>query len=145
MRPFFFIVLCLTCCAALHSEAQNRQGDDAAIRTVLNEQSAAWNRGDIEGYMSGYWHNDSLTFIGKKGITYGWQQTLDNYRKSYPGKAAMGQLQFDILQLKQLSVRYCQVTGRWHLQRKAGDLEGYFTLLFEKKNGQWLIISDHSS
>lgn len=118
---------------------------EKAVRTVLAEQAAAWNRGDLEGYMNGYWKNDSLVFIGKKGITYGWQQTLGNYRKSYPGKEAMGQLRFDILRVKLLSERYIQVTGRWHLQRAAGNLEGSFTLLFEKIQKQWLIISDHSS
>lgn len=118
---------------------------EKAVRTVLSEQAAAWNRGDLEGYMAGYRKHDSLVFIGKKGITYGWQQTLENYRKSYPGKEAMGQLHFDILQVKLLSERYIQVTGRWHLQRMAGDLEGSFTLLFEKIHKQWLIISDHSS
>ncbi|WP_118949745.1 YybH family protein [Taibaiella helva] len=145
MKPLLFMLLCLLLCTASRGQAQNVRRDDAAIRKVLDLQSAAWNRGDIEDYMAGYWHSDSLTFIGKKGITYGWQPTLDNYRKSYPGKEAMGRLRFDILQLKLLSARYSQVTGRWRLQRKTGDLEGYFTLLFEKINGQWLIISDHSS
>jgi len=145
MKPLLFILLCFLLGTASRSQAQNAQHNDAAIRKVLDLQSAAWNRGDIEGYMAGYWHSDSLTFIGKKGITYGWRPTLDNYRKSYPGKEAMGRLRFDILQLKLLSDRYSQVTGRWRLQRKAGDLEGYFTLLFEKINGQWVIVSDHSS
>ncbi|WP_118974245.1 YybH family protein [Taibaiella koreensis] len=139
-----FILLWLLCCAGGPAMAQTAPAGKA-IGNVLDRQSAAWNRGDIEGYMEGYWHSDSLMFIGKKGITYGWQQTLDNYRKSYPDKEAMGKLRFDILRLKPLSDRYCQVVGRWHLQRSIGDLEGYFTLLFEKVAGQWVIVSDHSS
>lgn len=118
---------------------------EAAARKILALQSEAWNKGDIEGFMKGYWENDSLMFIGKKGITYGWKNTLDNYKKSYPGKKAMGKLRFDIIQVKSLSEQYQQVTGRWHLQRSADNLEGYFTLLFRQIRGQWVIISDHSS
>lgn len=118
---------------------------EAAVRKILALQSEAWNKGDIEGFMKGYWENDSLMFIGKKGITYGWKNTLDNYKKSYPGKEAMGKLRFDIIQVKSLSEQYQQVTGRWHLQRSADNLEGYFTLLFRQIKGQWVIISDHSS
>ncbi len=118
---------------------------ETAIRSILAQQSSAWNRGDIEGFMKGYWKNDSLMFIGKKGITYGWQNTLDNYKKGYPDKEAMGKLRFSIIQVKNLSEQYQQVTGQWQLKRNIGDLEGYFTLLFRKIKGQWVIISDHSS
>lgn len=138
---YLSLLLLLTCCPGLYA----RSGDEAAIRNILARQSAAWNKGDLEGFMNGYWKNDSLMFIGKKGITYGWRNTLDNYRKSYPGPAAMGKLQFTVIMIKRLSPEYRHVTGKWHLQREAGDLEGYFTLLFRKMNGHWLIVSDHSS
>lgn len=116
-----------------------------AIRSVLAAQSEAWNRADLDGYMQGYWDNDSLLFIGKSGPTYGYKATLERYRKSYATPEQMGQLRFTILQVKRLSPEYYSVTGKWELQRPAGDLSGYFTLLFRKIKGRWVIISDHSS
>lgn len=118
---------------------------EKAVRNILAEQSTAWNKGDIEGFMKGYWKNDSLMFIGKSGVTYGWSNTLNNYKKGYPDAAAMGQLTFTILKVKSLSDQYQQVVGKWHLQRAQGNLEGHFTLLFQKINEQWVIIMDHSS
>jgi hypothetical protein len=139
----FCILLLLLCSLSTTINAQSKQ--EAALRNLLDQQSAAWNKGDIEGFMKGYWKNDSLMFIGKKGITYGWQNTLDNYKKSYPGKEAMGQLRFTIIQIRSLSNEYQQVTGQWTLQRSIGNLEGYFTLLVRKIKGQWVIVVDHSS
>ena len=119
--------------------------DETAIRNILTQQTIAWNGGDIENFMQPYWHNDSLMFIGKSGITYGWQKTLENYKKNYPDAAAMGKLDFTILQAKRLSVMYFSVVGKWHLARTIGDLNGYFTLLFKKIKNVWVIVSDHSS
>ena len=119
--------------------------NENSIRSVLNNQTIAWNHGDIDGFMNGYWNNDSLMFIGKNGITYGWKNTLQNYQKGYPDKAAMGELTFTLIKIERLSGNYCYVTGKWHLKRTIGDLEGHFTLLFKKINGRWLIIRDHSS
>ena len=120
-------------------------GDEPAIRGILNEQTSAWNRGDIEGFMDGYWKNDSLMFIGKSGITYGWTNTLNNYKKGYPDMAAMGKLSFNIISVKKLSNEYYYVIGKWYLQRSIGDLSGHYTVLFKKENGWWVIIADHSS
>lgn len=120
-------------------------GDESAIRRILGEQTAAWNRGDIESFMNGYWKNDSLMFIGKSGVTYGWTNTLNNYKKGYPDTTAMGKLSFNIITLKRFSKKYYQVVGKWHLNRSIGDLSGHFTLLFEKINNRWVIIADHSS
>jgi len=119
-----------------------------AIAQVLTTQTAAWNKGDIPGFMAGYWHSDSLVFIGKKGLTYGWQPTLDNYRKGYPDAAQMGQLDFSSLHINLLSADVAQVVGRWHLARPgaaAGDLQGHFLLIFRRIGGQWVIVADHSS
>ncbi|GAB3223739.1 nuclear transport factor 2 family protein [Hymenobacter seoulensis] len=116
------------------------------IAQVLQIQTAAWNRGDVAGFMQGYWQNDSLVFIGKSGLTYGWQRTLDNYRKSYPSPEAMGQLDFSGLRIQPLSPDAAQVVGRWHLARPAqGDLQGHFLLVFRRINGQWVVVADHSS
>jgi len=119
--------------------------DELAIRKVLETQNAAWNRGDIDGFMKGYWENDSLMFIGKTGVTYGWANTLKNYKKGYPDTAAMGKLTFTLIQVKKLSKEYYHVTGKWFLKRSIGDVGGAYTLLFRKINGEWVIISDHSS
>ena len=119
-----------------------------AIAKVLATQTAAWNKGDVAGFMVGYWHSDSLVFIGKKGLTYGWQPTLDSYRKSYPDAAQMGQLDFSNLRITPLSADVAQVVGRWHLARPGaatGDLQGHFLLIFRRIGGQWVIVADHSS
>ncbi len=119
--------------------------DEISIRNILSTQEAAWNSGNIENFMKGYWQNDSLMFIGKSGVTYGWQKTLDNYIKNYPDTIAMGRLSFNLLEFKHLSPVYYFVVGKWHLERSIGNLEGHFTLLFRKVNGHWFIIADHSS
>lgn len=119
--------------------------DEIAIRKVLNEQTAAWNTGDLEKFMVGYWENDSLMFIGKSGVTYGYTNTLNNYKKGYPDTAAMGKLLFNIIKVKKLSSKYYQVIGKWMLKRSIGDLSGHYTLLFQKINNRWVIIADHSS
>jgi ketosteroid isomerase-like protein len=119
--------------------------DQKAITKLLYEQDLAWNRGDLEDFMKGYWKSDSLMFIGKNGITYGWQQTLDNYKKGYPDTAAMGKLDFEYIEMKQLSSTYFFVVGKWHLTRAIGNLQGAFTLLLRKINNNWVIVKDHSS
>lgn len=115
------------------------------IRRTMEEQNVAWNAGDINRFMEPYWKSDSLMFIGKSGVTYGWENTLKNYKTGYPDTASMGKLTFTIIQVKRLSSKYYSVVGRWHLARSAGNLGGHFTLIFEKIKGQWVIISDHSS
>ncbi len=119
--------------------------DEILVRNVLKEQSIAWSNGDIEAFMSGYWKNDSLMFIGNDGITYGWQKTLDSYKNGYPDTAAMGKLNFELLEVKRLSVLYFFVVGKWHLTRSMGDVGGAFTLIFKKVKNKWVIVADHSS
>jgi len=136
LLSFLFIV-------AENASAQSK--DETAIRAILNEQTAAWNRGDIESFMKGYWENDSLMFIGKTGVTYGYINTLNNYKKGYPDTASMGKLIFTLIQVKRLSKEYYHITGKWFLKRSVGDVGGHYTLVFRKINGRWVIISDHSS
>jgi hypothetical protein len=119
--------------------------DEMAVRKVLSKQNDAWNHGDIDTFMEGYWKNDSLMFIGKSGVTYGWQNTLNNYKKGYPDTATMGKLTFTLISVKQLSEKYFRVVGKWFLKRSIGDVGGHFTLLLEKINGEWVIIEDHTS
>jgi ketosteroid isomerase-like protein len=123
--------------------AQSKQ--EKTILGVLENQTLAWNRGDLAGFMKGYWENDSLMFIGKSGVTYGWTNTLNNYKKGYPDTAAMGKLTFTLIQVKKLSAKYYHITGKWFLKRSVGDVGGHYTLLFRKINGRWVIIADHSS
>jgi len=129
----------------LFTSASAQSKDEIIIRSALEEQRMAWNTGDLTRFMETYWQSDSLMFIGKSGVTYGWQNTLDNYKKGYPDTAAMGKLQFDILEVKRLSVMYFFVVGKWHLTRSIGDVGGHFTLLFKKVKNKWVIIADHSS
>ena len=119
--------------------------DEKEVRNVLAKQNAAWNRGDVDAFMVGYWENDSLMFIGKSGVTYGYKNTLANYKKNYPDTTAMGKLTFTLIQVKQLSPEYFHVTGKYYLTRTIGDVSGHFTLVFRKINGKWVVVSDHSS
>jgi ketosteroid isomerase-like protein len=136
-----FVASLLLIAAQLFAQSK----DELAIRHLLTEQTAAWNRGDVASFMNGYWENDSLMFIGKSGITYGWTNTLNNYKKGYSDTTAMGKLSFNIISVKRLSKQYYHVVGKWLLKRSIGDLSGHFTLLFKKINGNWVIIADHSS
>ncbi len=126
-----------------NATAQNK--DEQAVRQLLNAQLKGWNNGDIVTYMKGYWNSDSLVFIGKNGVKYGYKTTLENYKKNYPDTSAMGKLSFDLLEVKRLSAEYFSVVGKWHLQRTIGDLQGYFTLLIKQIKGKWMIVMDHSS
>lgn len=119
--------------------------DEQAIRKILSDQTVAWNAGNIEEFMKGYWNNDSLMFIGKSGVTYGYQNTLMNYKKNYSNSDQMGTLSFDLVKVQRLSPDYYFVVGKWHLKRKVGDIGGHYDLIFRKLNGTWVIISDHSS
>ena len=112
---------------------------------MLAAQITEWNKGNVEGYMHGYWDSDSLVFIGKNGPTYGYKPTLERYKKAYPGQEAMGQLTSTIVSIKRLSDKYYFIVGKWALERRAGNLNGSYTLLLEKKDKHWVIINDHSS
>ena len=119
--------------------------DKEAVMKVLATQQDAWNRGDIEAFMQGYWKSDSLMFVGKTAPVYGWQTTLDHYKKGYPNRAAMGQLTFDIIQVKMLDPSNAFVMGGWRLKREKDEPGGYFTLWFRKINGEWKVVCDHTS
>ncbi len=137
---------CLFALLLLAASFAGAQPSDAdQIKSLLSKQVKGWNIGNIEAFMEGYWKNDSLVFIGKGGPTYGFETTLANYKKSYPDTSAMGKLAFDVLELRKLSPAYYLVTGKWHLTRTPGNLQGYYTLLLKKVNGKWVIVYDHSS
>ena len=106
----------------------SQNNDFNKIKELMTTQSEAWNRGDIDGFMTTYWKSEKLQFIGSKGITYGWKNTLDRYKKSYPSKETMGFLTFDIINLDKRSRKVISVVGKWHLKRDAdlGNLKGHF-------------------
>lgn len=129
----------------ISSHAFSQTGEEQSIRQLLKTQTESWNRGDIEGFMQTYWKSDSLMFIGKSGVHFGWQETSNNYKKGYPDTTAMGKLSFDIIAVKKLSPEYYYVVGKWMLKRTIGDLSGHYDLLLRKIKGRWHIIADHSS
>jgi hypothetical protein len=141
-----FILLSLPGLAQSASPSPTPSTDNgAAVRKVLADQVLGWNRGSIEDFMKGYWNNDSLLFVGKAGISYGYATTLAHYKKDYSDPDKMGKLFFSLLEVKRLSAAHYFVIGKWLLKREAGDLGGIFSLLFRKINGRWLIIADHTS
>lgn len=119
--------------------------DKERILKLLEDQRLAWNKGDVEEFMQSYVKSDSLLYVGKTGPKYGWNNTLNNYKKSYPDKQAMGYLSFDIKDVKILSPDHAFVLGAWKLKREKDEPGGYFTLIVKKINGEWKVISDHSS
>ena len=136
IKPFAFLLLLFY----VVSFSQKKE-----ILKVMTDQQTAWNNGNIDGYMQGYWKNDSLLFIGSKGPTYGWQKTLDNYKKSYPNKEKMGILEFSDIQVKILGKKHAYVFGKWKLVRTNDSPNGIYTLIFQKFKDGWKIISDHTN
>lgn len=117
---------------------------ELVIRGVLSKQEKAWNEGNIDEFMMGYWHSDSLQFVGKN-ITTGWQATLDRYKTNYPDREAMGKLRFDFYRFDFITPESCLVTGRYTLTRSQDEPSGLFTLLLKKIAGNWVIVYDHTS
>jgi len=115
------------------------------ITKMMQQQAKDWSNGDIEAFMQGYIKSDDLKFVGHNGITYGWQATLDNYKKNYPSKDYTGILNFKLLEFDQLAKDVFLVIGEFHLTRTVGDANGMFSIILKKINGEWKIIADHSS
>jgi len=144
-RLLAFALLFVASLAASAAET----GATAAVRNVLSTQQDAWNRGDIVGFMKGYWQSEDIRFAGGDGFTYGWQATLRNYQKRYPDAATMGKLDFDLVEVREITPEIAYVFGKWHLTRASEPADkaphGLFTLIFERKDGAWVITRDHSS
>ncbi len=136
MRKVVFVILVvLSACQVQKPE----------LTAIMKEQQSAWNEGNVEGFMKHYWQSDSLVFIGSRGMTYGWQNTLDNYKKSYPTPELMGELDFTNLNHSQTSSKSFFTTGNWTLFRTQDTLSGSFLLVWQLKNNRWVITADHSS
>ena len=138
------ILFLLILAVATNVNAQ-KTTDKQAILNLLEQQRGDWNKGDLEAFMHGYWKSDSLLFVGESGPTYGWQKTLDNYKKGYPDKAAMGFLTFGIKKVELITKDRAFVLGSWNIKSEKEELKGYFTLLLRKIEGVWKVVVDHSS
>ncbi|MDB5008094.1 MAG: hypothetical protein JWP45_2487 [Mucilaginibacter sp.] len=132
-------LLLLGSCIFLHAQ------DKQAILKIMENQQNAWNKGDIDGFMQGYWKSDSLLFVGSTAPVHGWQATIERYKKKYPDKAAMGTLIFTILKVELLDKTNAFMLGAWNLKRERDAPGGYFTLWFKKIKGEWKIVVDHTS
>ena len=135
---YIFLSVGLLACA-------NKTHIQSDIRNVMIQQQEAWNKGSLEGFMQGYWKSDSLRFLGKDGVTKGWEASLLRYQRAYTTPEKMGVLKFEQLRIEVLSNEEAYVDGRWNLFRSSDTLSGHFTLLWKRIHGQWLIVSDHSS
>lgn len=141
MKKALLLVVVLFSTAAIYA-----QKPEAEIRRIMNEQAAAWNRADIEAFMAiGYWKSDKLKFVSGDKVTLGWQQTLDNYKKTYGTGAMMGKLTFSDLDIEVISKDAAFIVGSWSLAREKDNPKGKFTLLFRKLKEGWRIVADHSS
>mgnify|MGYP000244662091 CR=1 FL=1 len=142
-----FVIIALGACSN-SSPGESSFSEEQEIRLLQNlmqEQQQAWNQNDLQGFMKAYWKSEELIFIGSRGITYGWQTTLDNYRQSYNNPEKMGTLHFDNEKIEILQDHSAMVAGKWNLFRSADTLAGSYLLVWKKLDGEWKIIADHSS
>ena len=142
---FLSILLALSGARLLADAAEPHEADRQAIQSVLSAQQAAWNRGDVDAFLVGYWHSPELTFSGSSGVSRGWDGVLARYKKNYPDRSAMGELNFSDLEFHFLAADAALVLGKWHLKREKGDIGGVFTLVWKKFPKGWKIIHDHTS
>jgi uncharacterized protein (TIGR02246 family) len=149
-----FLILGLFAClqgGSYGAESKDREADRRAINAVLVAQQEAWNRGDVDAFLTGYWHSEDLTFSGSGGISRGWNEVLARYKKTYPDRAAMGTLDFSGLEFHFLGADGALVLGRWHLKRAGenggenADIGGVFSLVWQRFPEGWRIIHDHTS
>lgn len=149
----FLLTTCLLLASAWTGSVFAQQDDAAAIRKILSDTQAAWNRGDIETFVSGYKDSPDTTFVGAK-VRKGFQPILESYRKNYANKEQMGTLTYSDIDVRLLpcadgKTQYAIATGRFHLDRSAHGTaakdDGIFTLVWEKTKDGWKMIHDHTS
>ena len=121
------------------------KSDHTAIENVLAAQQKAWNDGNVDAFLEGYWPSDELTFSGSSGVARGFNAVRERYKKSYPDRQAMGKLDFSELEIHMLGADAALVLGHWHLAREKGDVGGVFSLVFQRFPEGWKIIHDHTS
>ncbi|MFL6466352.1 MAG: YybH family protein [Pyrinomonadaceae bacterium] len=138
MKYLFLMLATLVLFSAMTFAQENE------IRKVMDDQAAAWNRGDLEAFMQGYWNSEKLVFVGSE-VTRGWQPTLDRYKRTYGTREKMGVLTFSDLEITLLSKDAAVVLGSWSLARATDNPHGKFTLVFRKFKEGWRIVMDHTS
>lgn len=146
MRKLFAILIISVSALSIFAQSADRKMKvESAIRKVMDDQSAAWNRGDIDGFMEGYWKSDKMLFVSGDNVARGWQAAIDRYKKSYDSRAKMGTLSFSGLEIDVISRNYAIVLGSWSLEREKDRPHGKFTLVFKRFKGGWKIVRDHTS
>jgi len=138
----FYITLCIAFFSHLSIGQILLPNMPVEVGQVMQRQQDAWNNGDIPRFMEGYWESDSLMFIGSRGLSYGYNKTLENYLKSYPTREKMGLLEFTNESWIQVSPKCGLLIGKWYLSE---DSHGMYSLLWRKIDGRWVIVADHSS
>ncbi|MBC8030842.1 MAG: DUF4440 domain-containing protein [Pyrinomonadaceae bacterium] len=142
---FLLLAIIPSFVAAQNSANKREVKTIAAIRAVLDAQSAAWNRGDVEGYMNGYERSGATVLVSGDNVTRGWQTVLDRYKRNYNSREKMGTLTFSELEFNLIGSNTATVLGRWHLKRSSDEPHGRFTLIFKKTKQGWRIVHDHTS
>lgn len=146
MKAVLFLILTLASALPIFAQTEQQKADiENDILAVMTTQAAAWNRGDIDGFMQGYWRSEKLVFASGDSVTRGWQPTLDRYKKNYDTKAKMGELAFTDLEVNVLSKDAAVVLGSWSLKREKDNPKGKFTLIFRRVKEGWRIVHDHTS
>jgi len=143
LRRLSFLNLLLV--ATFAQVRANPAQEVAQVRAVLNMQEAAWNRGDIDGFMDGYNRSQTTVFVSGDQVTRGWQTVRDRYQQKYKTRAQMGQLTFSDVEITILGSDSAIAMGRWELRRKNDNPHGRFTLIFRRTADGWRIVHDHTS
>ena len=145
-----FAALLLTSCNSNNS--LDNKSDESELKTMETEivkamraQEAAWNAGDIPGFMAYYKKDSAIRFVSSRGVDKGFETILARYLKSYPDKATMGKLEFEILEFVPAGADNAMLIGKWTLYRENDNPGGYFSLLWENSPEGWKIINDHTS
>jgi ketosteroid isomerase-like protein len=138
-------IICLAAASRSSIASSANPSDEAQIRAVLDMQTAAWNRGDIDTFMTSYWNSNQTEFLGASGIAHGWQAVLDRYHRSYPDRKSMGTVSFSDLEVHLTCSDAAYVVGKFHLVREADQPSGVFSLDFRKFPEGWRIVLDHTT
>ena len=141
----YLLIICALVIGQISFSQSTEKEDTEAIQAVLKAQRLAWSKNNIEEFMEGYWKSDSLKFYGSNGVTYGWENTLERYKKAYPTEDHTGKLSFKINDISKITDGAYYVLGEYHLKRNVGNATGIFMVIFKKINGKWKIIADTSN
>lgn len=153
-KSIFLVVMVIIFSGCVSEIKENKE---SSVRQILSDSNreeiintfmltqTAWNNGNLDEFMKAYWKSDSLVFVGYRGATYGYEPTLESYKRGYPDKIAMGTLEYEINDLRAIDNTTALMIGKFYLTREIGDMQGYYTLVWQKIDGAWVIISDHSS